>query len=95
MGMSTTFICHACGYKAFVSGGMDTGGTCKTQTISCEKCLELFDAIVLWTHDWTTVQPRCPKRKSHPIKPWNHPDACPRCGTIMEVDEDGEILLWD
>ena len=46
MGTSYQFICSKCDYEAVVSGGDDVGMACRTTTISCLDCGELFDAVI-------------------------------------------------
>lgn len=38
-------MCENCNYKAIVSGGDDVGMACRTTTISCQDCGELFDVV--------------------------------------------------
>jgi transcription elongation factor Elf1 len=45
MGAKNQFICKHCDYEAIVSGGDDVGMACRTTTISCEDCGELFDVL--------------------------------------------------
>jgi rubrerythrin len=45
LGIHYAFICKNCGYEAIVSGGDDVGMACRTTTISCKDCGELFDVI--------------------------------------------------
>lgn len=46
MGRSFWFECSRCGYRAKVSGGADHGRDCVIQTISCQDCCELYDAVI-------------------------------------------------
>jgi predicted RNA-binding Zn-ribbon protein involved in translation (DUF1610 family) len=45
MGRSYWFECPRCGYRAKVSGGADRGLTFLVQTILCQDCRELCDAV--------------------------------------------------
>jgi len=45
MGRSYFFECSKCGYRARVSGRADRGLEFATQTIVCQDCKELFDAV--------------------------------------------------
>ena len=45
LGTKYQFVCKDCGYEAIVSGGDDIGMSCRTTTISCQECGELFDVI--------------------------------------------------
>ena len=98
MGESNSFICPACGLAGHVSGGEDAGECRLTTTIYCQACCELHDVptsdIRLGKRE--KVVPRCPRRKSHPIRLWNLEELCPRCGkALLELDEDGYSTLWD
>ena len=46
MGRTYLFTCPKCEYRARVSGGADEGEQFHIQTIACEDCRELFDAVV-------------------------------------------------
>jgi len=95
MGHSYFFKCAKCGYNAEVSGGDDIGMTCITTTILCEDCKKICDAVTgNAPRDLESPHaPVCPKKKSHRIRRWKHPDVCPRCGSEMER---GEITThWD
>ena len=45
MGSNYQFLCKDCDYDAVVSGGDDSGMACRTTTISCQDCGELFDVV--------------------------------------------------
>ncbi len=45
MGTNHHFLCNHCKYEAVVSGGDDVGMACRTTTIGCQDCGELFDVI--------------------------------------------------
>ena len=45
MGTNYQFLCKHCDYEAVVSGGDDVGMGCRTTTISCQDCGELFDVV--------------------------------------------------
>ena len=45
MGRSYWFECRRCGYRARVSGGADSGLTFLIQTMLCQDCMELSDAV--------------------------------------------------
>ncbi|HEV2394191.1 MAG TPA: hypothetical protein VG146_17700 [Verrucomicrobiae bacterium] len=46
MGRSYWFECARCGYRAKVSGGSDRGADFFVQTIVCQDCRELYDAVI-------------------------------------------------
>ncbi len=99
MGMSLDFLCPACGLEGQVSRGPDCGMMVGTTTIYCLTCQTLQDAVVE-KQRYTLVprvnEPRCEKRKSHPIKLWNKDEPCPRCGLAhLHEDPNGEVLMWD
>lgn len=48
MGRTYLFICPKCEHRAPVSGGADEGEHFSVQTIHCEECRQLFDAVVKW-----------------------------------------------
>src|SRR5215470_5117661 len=45
MGRSYWFECSKCGYRARVSGRADRGLNFAVETIVCQDCKELFDAV--------------------------------------------------
>jgi len=45
MGRSYWFECSKCGYRAKVSGRTDRGVSLVVQTIVCQDCKELYDAV--------------------------------------------------
>jgi len=45
MGRSYWFECMKCGYRAAVSGRADRGLHCFVQTIICQDCRQLYDAV--------------------------------------------------
>jgi hypothetical protein len=45
MGKSYWFECARCGYRAKVAGRSDRGSDFFVQTIVCQECKELFDAV--------------------------------------------------
>lgn len=56
MGRSYWFECARCGYRAKVSGRLDRGLNLFVQTILCQDCKELYDAV---------TRIRVPDRTSH------------------------------
>ena len=46
MGKSFWFECGKCGYRTKVAGRADQGLNLSVQTIACQDCKELFDAVV-------------------------------------------------
>ena len=46
MGKSYWFECGRCGYRAKVAGRADEGLHLSVQTILCEECKELYDAVI-------------------------------------------------
>ena len=100
MGTSYRFVCPHCGYHAEVSGGEDAGMTCLTVTITCMACRKLFDVMTRqlprWGEDadWIEVETQCPCSAGHKCELWTHPGPCPKCGTIMDR-EDEPFLFWD
>lgn len=96
MGLRIQHVCAACNYEAVVSGGVDCGMVAETQTVSCEKCRELFDVVTRYYESREQQIPlRCPKSAKHPVRAWNMPDDCPSCGSAMKVDSEGPRALWD
>lgn len=99
MGARFRFQCPGCGYEARVSGGEDAGFSFYTTTILCEACEELSDAATGRTSPPTpevakAIPPECPADPRHPVREWQHPGPCPKCGSgMMLVDE--PPLLWD
>ena len=45
MGTHYQFICSKCSYEATVSGGDDCGMACRTTTVCCKDCGELYDVV--------------------------------------------------
>jgi predicted Zn-ribbon and HTH transcriptional regulator len=45
MGRSYWFECPRCGYRAKVSGRVDRGLNLFVQTVACQDCKELYDAV--------------------------------------------------
>ena len=99
MGKTLDFSCPVCGLAGHVSGGGDGGDFAATTTIYCETCQTLQDAWVAEELPGATsheIEPRCEKRKSHPIKLWNKDEPCPRCGqALLEIDPNGTVVMWD
>lgn len=48
MGRSYWFECAKCGYRATISGGPDRGANVFVQTIICQDCKQLYDALTKW-----------------------------------------------
>ncbi len=99
MGMTLDFFCPACGLEGHVSGGEACGMIAATTTIYCETCQTLHDALISrepFAETPRLIEPRCRRRKSHPIKLWNRELPCPRCGqgTLVE-DPNGSVMMWD
>ena len=79
MGRSYWFECAKCGYRAKVSGRADRGLDFFIQTVVCQNCRELYDAVVrLRVPDeaqrglknrWGLTRLRALARQSFPIKP--------------------------
>ncbi len=98
MGHRYEFTCAGCGYTPAISGGPDFGGACRTVTIVCDTCKELYDEMVSgepWDTDPVTEMPACPNATvaAHAVRLWEHPGACPKCGAEMAR---GEIVVcWD
>jgi len=46
MGRSYWFECSKCGYRAKVSGGADRGLHFFVQTVACNDCKQLYDAVI-------------------------------------------------
>ena len=95
MGATYTFQCPSCGFSEDVSGGEDSGFFTCTATILCEVCQRLYDVPTgeRTGDEVAAVVPCCPVSSQHTCKTWEHPDSCPRCGTIMDRSE--IILNWD
>jgi len=43
---------------------------------------------------WLTFPPACPDAPFHRVREWNHPDVCPRCGTLLEPSG-LPFRIWD
>lgn len=99
MGQQYEYRCPGCGYEARVSGGGDAGMIVSTQTVVCEQCKKLYDVITSRRDSFSErggveeVEPRCPRRKRHSIREWEHPGPCPKCGEDMHQGE--MAILWD
>lgn len=46
MGRTYLFECPKCGYRARVAGGTAEGGRFTVQTILCQDCREIYDAVI-------------------------------------------------
>ncbi|MCX7865896.1 hypothetical protein [Limisphaera sp. VF-2] len=53
MGRTFVFECPKCQYRAYVAGGADGGFHVAVQTILCQQCKELHDAVVRLRVPWT------------------------------------------
>ncbi len=102
MGTWYLFRCPGCGYSAEVSGGPDVGEVSRTVTISCATCRKLRDAIVSeepWKEppDPVPEHPRCPgeRTRKHRTTVWTAPGPCPRCGSVIGMDDVESEILWD
>lgn len=100
MGSKYRFVCGSCGHEAEVSGGGDAGMIVTTKTVLCERCAVLYDVVTsrrpmdpAGGHDFGPVEISCPRSKRHTVRPWEHPGPCPKCGTLMDMDD--MVLLWD
>ena len=90
MGTTYLFKCNEWQYETQVDGGLSGGMFCRTATVSCQMCKQLFD-VVFWASEsmdepvsMEEEEPEafeCPK--GHPAKRWDDPGTCPRCGAIM------------
>lgn len=95
MGSLYQFMCDDCGYETEVSGGDDLGMACAVTTILCDGCKALYNATTSkepWDKE-SFRDPVCPKRKSHQVRRWKHPDVCPKCGRAMIRGE--ATVDWD
>jgi hypothetical protein len=98
MGSRFEFRCNACGYSAEVSGGQDAGFCVLVETIVCNDCEELVDAVIGERPGpegaVRKVTPRCPICGDSEVSPWETGDRpCPKCGGSMEQ---GELtVMWD
>ena len=52
MGRTFVFECPKCSYRAYVAGGADEGFRFAVQTILCQNCKELHDAVVRLRVPW-------------------------------------------
>lgn len=99
MGFTYEFLCAQCGYSANVSGGADAGMIVSVETMTCSDCKELGDVITAWWRE-DQAQPaeigKCPNCESKSVASWD-PDVrpCPKCGSKMEVNPEGSVILWD
>lgn len=98
--MLLDYRCPACGLEGHVSAGPDSGMEAATVTIYCVTCDRLEDVVVIeenaWAPDAVPTEPRCSRRKRHPIKVWSKDDPCPRCGqALLEERPDGAETIWD
>ena len=99
MGAHVDYSCPACGLTGHVSGGEDCGMDTLTTTIYCKTCDQLQDVpvgVVPYALPEHHIEPRCRRRKSHRFQIWNREEPCPRCGkALLEMDENGNITMWD
>ncbi len=101
MGQTYEFTWADCGYEAKVSGGEDWGMMCRTHTIHCKDCRELYDIMTADDprnpkpiRELSPQQYRCPKSLSHAIKLWRHRGSCPKCGETLQRSET-PMVNWD
>jgi hypothetical protein len=43
---------------------------------------------------WVKLKPVCPISPRHRVRPWKHPDKCPKCGGFLDLDA-MPFRLWD
>ena len=100
MGTQYLFTCQGCNYEAQVDGGLSGGMFCRTATVTCKRCKELYDVVFAESHPGhksvysNTEVPekfKCPKR--HVVERWENPGNCPKCGDKMIKVQ--EVMLWD
>jgi hypothetical protein len=83
---------------ATVSGGLDMGSVCASQTYSCRDCGVLFDRLVSNTprhfneRDVPQNMP-CEARPGHSANLWNDPGPCPKCESTLRKKE--LVVCWD
>jgi len=104
MGRTYAYECAKCGYRAMVAGGEAHGLELSVQTIVCEDCKELYDAVIaLRTPDdvpplsvppaFDAVIRRLPLFLSAGSLRWEHFSLiCPRAGNhvVKEWREPGK-----
>lgn len=70
-----------------------------TTTIYCATCETLQDALTcqnVLADPPVELEPRCGKRKKHPVRVWDREQPCPRCGkALLHIDESGPVAMWD
>lgn len=85
-----------CEYEVDVAGGPATGMRARSVTIACEVCKTLQDAITylkdLETGKDLEIAPHCNQDETHPIKPWQTNQPCPKCGEKLR--KTGQIAVW-
>ena len=86
-----------------VSGGRSRGFYIIVETILCQVCKELFDAVAeekpedfepgeMWARERLTGI-CCPNSKDHEFVYWSAPGTCPKCDELMIAD--GGCINWD
>jgi Zn finger protein HypA/HybF involved in hydrogenase expression len=97
MGTRYGFRCESCGYQAEVSGGRDAGMATLTATVACEDCRRLYDVPTsehpLDRNRENEIPIQCPVSPAHRVRLWQHPSACPKCGSTMKRGR--EVMVWD
>ena len=79
MGRTYLFECSRCGYRARVSGSADRGRHVVVQTILCDECKELYDAVIAFK----------------PSAYWDfHPKTSPRFAALLNRLPPRNVRQW-
>src|ERR1043166_9017831 len=85
MGRSYWFECSRCGYRAKVSGGADRGFHFSVQTIACQDCRQLYDAVTRLRvlHESGTRNMAWSWRQPTSMRPRRSPSVPPTFETVL------------
>ena len=101
MGVFHNFACATCGYKAQVTGGVDSLDYLTFKTMVCADCYRLVAAMVEIRPQWFRRQKNgkggnktkkncavfCPNCNGIRLIPWEKPYPCPQCSGRMAKDQ--------
>jgi hypothetical protein len=101
MEMFHNFVCPTCGYKAQVTGGVDSSDYLTFETMVCADCSQLVDALVEIRPRWLHRQKNgkggyktkkkcvvfCPRCNGFHLIPWAQHSPCPKCSGAMTAEK--------
>ncbi|HEY4415801.1 MAG TPA: hypothetical protein VGO57_08925 [Verrucomicrobiae bacterium] len=93
MGKTYHFQCPWCQYRAYISGGADSGDHCDIQTISCRDCRELYDVPVRLRRREPEKQLSLGKLLK-PLRP-ELPPSVLRNGSFQPLNYPSRPLVWE